>query len=151
MFQSTAPRGGRLEVAPYRTLKDPLRRTEYLIKLAGGEIGASADASPVQNKKNVPADLLEEVFDLNMQLEELRAAKKTGREDPQLKETLQKAKDKFKGKVNVVDRDLRNQWAIWDAGDAAARQPAQRAMVALLDRRRFLSNLVRDLNEILGD
>jgi molecular chaperone HscB len=36
-------------------------------------------------------------------------------------------------------------------GDGAARPPAQRAMVALLDRRRFLSNLVRDVNEILGD
>jgi molecular chaperone HscB len=53
--------------------------------------------------------------------------------------------------LDAVDRDLRAQWAIWDAGDAVARPPAQRAMVALLDRRRFLSNLVRDMNEILGD
>ena len=28
----------------YRTLKDPLRRTEYLLKLHGAEIGASAEA-----------------------------------------------------------------------------------------------------------
>jgi molecular chaperone HscB len=139
----------------YRTLKDPLRRTEYLLKLAGGEISAGAAASSdptlVKNQKKAPADLLEEVFDLNMQLEELRAAKQIGQEYPLLKETLQQVKEKFEGKVDVVDHDLRNQWAIWDAGDAATRQPAQRAMVALLDRRRFLSNLVRDLNEILGD
>jgi molecular chaperone HscB len=81
----------------------------------------------------------------------MRMAKKMGQEDPELKESLRKAKERFAGLVNAVDRDLRAQWAIWDAGDAAARQPAQRAMVALLDRRRFLSNLVRDVNEILGD
>ena len=139
----------------YRTLKDPLRRTEYLLKLEGAEIAASAAARSetafVRNQKKVPADLLEEVFDLNMQLEEMRMAKKMGQEDPELKESLRKAKERFAGLVNAVDRDLRAQWAIWDAGDAAARQPAQRAMVALLDRRRFLSNLVRDVNEILGD
>ncbi len=78
----------------------------------------------------MPADLLEEVFDLNMQLEEMRMAKKMGQEDPELKESLMKAKEKFEGLVAAVDRDLRAQWAVWDAGDAAARQPAQRAMVA---------------------
>jgi molecular chaperone HscB len=141
----------------YRTLKDPLRRTEYLLKLEGAEIGESAaargDRALVQNQEKtsrVPADLLEEVFDLNMQLEEMRAAKKMGQEDPDLKENLIKAKGKFEGLVAAVDRDLRAQWAVWDAGDDAARQSAQRAMVALLDRRRYLSNLVRDVTETLG-
>jgi hypothetical protein len=49
-----------------------------------------------------------------------------------------------------VDRDLRAQWQVWDAGDAAAREPALRAMAALLDRRRYLGNVVRDVSEILG-
>jgi molecular chaperone HscB len=98
----------------------------------------------------VPADLLEEVFDLNMQLEEMRMAKKVGQEDPELKATLLSAREKFEGLVAAVDRDLRAQWAVWDAGDNVARPPAQRAMVALLDRRRYLSNLVRDVTEILG-
>jgi molecular chaperone HscB len=136
----------------YRTLKDPLRRTEYLLKLEGAEIAvATADDKDRKNPSRVPADLLEEVFDLNMQLEEMRMAKKMGQEDPELKESLRKAKEKFEGLVAAVDRDLRAEWAIWDAGDAAARQPAQQAMVALLDRRRYLSNLVRDVTEILGD
>ena len=52
--------------------------------------------------------------------------------------------------VAAVDRDLRAQWQIWDAGDAAAREPAQHAMAALLDRRRYLGNVVRDISEILG-
>jgi molecular chaperone HscB len=141
----------------YRTLKDPLRRTEYLLKLQGSGPGESAaarsDAKLVQNQEKtsrVPVDLLEEVFDLNMQLEEMRRAKKMGQEDPELKATLLKAREKFEGLVAAVDRDLRAQWAVWDAGDNAARPPAQRAMVALLDRRRYLSNLVRDVTEILG-
>jgi len=156
----------------YRTLKDPLRRTEYLLKLEGAEIGAGHADALIQDQKNlrdqgkiqnkekiqnqektsrVPADLLEEVFDLNMQLEEMRMARKMGQEDPELKESLLEAKEKFQGLVEAVDLDLRAQWAIWDGGDAAARRPAQQAMVALLDRRRYLSNLVRDVTEILGD
>jgi molecular chaperone HscB len=140
----------------YRTLKDPLRRTEYLLKLHGAEIGASAAADASAKGKDridpsgIPTDLLEEVFDLNMQLEEMRMARKMGEEDPAVRESLIEAKRKFEGLAEAVDRDLRAQWAVWDAGDAATRQPAQHAMVALLDRRRYLSNLVRDVTEILG-
>ncbi len=139
----------------YRTLKDPLRRTEYLLKLHGAEIGASAHSGATvvrdQGKTSgAPADLLEEVFDLNMQLEEMRRSQKIGEEDPVLKETLLAAKRKFEALVDAVDRDLHCAWNDWDAGGAAARKAAQQAMVALLDRRRFLSNLVRDVTEILG-
>ncbi len=143
--------------AAYRTLKDSLRRTEYLLKLHGAEIGASAAADALakgedrKDPSRVPADLLEEVFDLNMQLEEMRMARKIGEEDPAVRESLIEAKRKFEGLVGAVDRDLRAQWAVWDAGDAAARKPAQHAMVALLDRRRYLSNLVRDVTETLGE
>jgi molecular chaperone HscB len=86
-----------------------------------------------------------------MQLEEMRRSKKISQEDLELNENLRIAKEKFQAMVNAVDRELRAQWTIWDGGDAAARQTAQRAMVALVDRRRYLSNLVRDMTEILGD
>lgn len=132
----------------YRTLKDPLRRTEYLLKLEG------AETKPLQDEEKtsrVPSDVLEEVFELNMQLEEMRGSKKLDQEDAELNRSLRESREKFAGMVDEVDRDLRAQWAIWDAGDAAARQTAQRAMVALLDRRKYLSNLVRDVTETLGD
>ena len=35
--------------------------------------------------------------------------------------------------------------------EKAKRETAQKAMVALLDRRRYLSNLVREVTETLGD
>ena len=151
----------------YRTLKDSLHRTEYLLKLEGAEIGeefAGKDRKDQKDLSRVPADLLEEVFDLNMQLEEMRMARKTGEEDPEnhpgdkdpspetleLQASLEQAKRKFDGLLDEVDQDLRSQWQVWDDGGAAARKAAQKTMVALLDRRRYLSNLVRDVTETLG-
>jgi molecular chaperone HscB len=138
----------------YRTLKDPVRRTEYLLKLHGAEIGeehAGKNRRPNEmGASRAPADLLEEVFDLNMQLEEMRMAKASGEEDPSLKQSLTEAKAKFEGLLNAVDGELRIQWNAWDEGDETARRDAQNKMVALLDRRRYLSNLVREVNETLG-
>jgi molecular chaperone HscB len=147
----------------YRTLKDPVHRTEYLLKLHGAEIGeehsgkdpngVSADgASSLGSRRDpsrVPPDLLEEVFDLNMQLEEMRMGRKMGEVDQQLEKDLTQAKARFEGLLDAVDCDLRAQWQLWDEGDQAARDSAQRAMVALLDRRRYLRNLVRDVSETL--
>ena len=134
----------------YRTLKDPLHRTEYLLKLRGAEIGEEHSGKDRKDPSRVPADLLEEVFELNMQLEEMRTAHKMGEEDPDLQASLEQAKRKFDGLEQEVDQDLRKQWQLWDNGDAAARKAAEKTMVALLDRRRYLSNLVRDVTETLG-
>ena len=137
----------------YRTLKDPIHRTEYLLKLEGAEIGeehAGKDRKGQKDPSRVPADLLEEVFELNMQLEEMRMARKMGETDPALQADLELAKKKFEGLLGDVDNDLRAQWRVWDEGDAAVRMAAQTTMVALLDRRRYLSNLVRDVTETLG-
>ena len=140
----------------YRTLKDPLHRTEYLLKLEGAETGEESAAVDGKDRKGqkdpsrVPADLLEEVFELNMQLEEMRMARKMGEEDPALQASLEQAKRKFDGLLDEVDQELRTQWQVWDEGGAAARKAAQKTMVALLDRRRYLSNLVRDVTETLG-
>src|ERR1017187_10878708 len=81
----------------YRTLKDPLHRTEYLLKLEGAEIGEEHSGKDRRDPSRVPDDLLEEVFDLNMQLEEMRMARTTGDEDPALKQSLSEAKRKFDG------------------------------------------------------
>jgi molecular chaperone HscB len=132
----------------YRTLKDPLRRTEYLLKLVGATTGD--ESVEHNNPSRVPADLLEEVFDLNMQLEEMRAARKAGAVEPGLEAQLQDAKKKFTAMLGEVDSSLHTQWNAWDKGDEPARQTAQKQMVALLDRRRYLNNLVRDVTEALG-
>lgn len=134
----------------YRTLKDPLQRTQYLLKLHGAEIGEEHAGKDRRDPSRVPPDLLEEVFDLNMQLEEMRMGKKMGETDPEVEASLTEAKKKFDGLLGDVDRDLRAEWQAWDEGNEAAREAAQKAMVALLDRRRYLNNLVRDVTETLG-
>jgi len=134
----------------YRTLKDPIRRTEYLLKLHGAEIGEEHAGKDRKDPSRVPADLLEEAFDLNMQLEEMGMAKKMGDTDAELQLSLEQAKRKFDGLLDDVDRDLRVEWQVWDAGDAGKRAASQKKMVALLDRRRYISNLVRDVTETLG-
>jgi len=138
----------------YRTLKDPITRTEYLLKLHGSEIGEEHSGkyrrAGEMGASRVPADLLEEVFELNMQLEEMRMAHKVGDEDdPELKQSLMQAQKKFEALRDAVDRDIQAQWDAWDSGRESARRAAQQAMVSLLDRRRYLSNLVRDVTDTL--
>jgi len=134
----------------YRTLKDPLTRTEYLLKLEGAEIGEEHSGKDRKDVSRVPDDLLEEAFELNMQLEEMRMARKTGEQDPQLQADLEHAKQKFDGLLGAVDEDLHAQWQVWDAGDEPVQSAAQDRMVALLNRRRYLRNLVRDVTDTLG-
>lgn len=144
----------------YRTLKDSIARTEYLLKLEGVELEeqskAATEAARTSGKAKqqiVPPDLLEEAFELNMQLEEMRAAKKMGEDDPQLRKDLLAAKSGFDEKMRATQAELEGLWVKWDAGvdadDAAAKAAARDAMVALLNRRSYLRNLVRDVNEAL--
>jgi molecular chaperone HscB len=140
----------------YRTLKDPIRRTEYLLKLEGIvlEAGKSEDGSVKDSR--VPDDLLEEVFELNMQLEEMRMTSKMGEDDPQLRQDLEKARAEFESQLAASDSNLQGVWARWDATIDTGDAPPDAAkikdeMVALLDRRRYIRNLVRDVNEALGN
>ena len=72
----------------YRTLKDPITRTEYLLRLQGVQLEEQSKAATEEarrtgklKKQVVPPDLLEQVFELNMQLEEMRMNKKMGEPD----------------------------------------------------------------------
>jgi len=134
----------------YRTLRDPIRRTEYLLKLRGAEIGEEHAGKDRKDPSRVPADLLEEAFDLNMQLEEMRMSKKMGDTDPELQTGLEQARKKYNDMLDGVDSDLRAQWQVWDNGDDPARKESEKKMVSLLDRRRYVNNLVRDVTETLA-
>jgi molecular chaperone HscB len=133
----------------YRTLKFPIDRTKYLLKLEGVEFEDARGPNP----SKVPADLLEEVFELNMQLEELRQTQKMGEDDPQLRRDLEVAKDQFAGQLTALDEEVRTRWTAWDTAweqnDEAGKTAAKEAMTALLQRRSYLQNLVRDVDETL--
>jgi molecular chaperone HscB len=144
----------------YRTLKDPIKRTEYLLRLEGVELGEQsksatekARATGEVKKQVVPPDLLEEVFELNMQLEELRANKKMGEDDPQLAQELQDKKSQFENKYQGLAAELKGYWNEWDqavdTGTEESRGVIRDKMVDLLNRRSYIRNLVRDVNEAL--
>jgi molecular chaperone HscB len=91
-----------------------------------------------------------------MQLEEMRMTSKMGEDDPQLRQDLEKARAEFESQLAASDSNLQGLWARWDATIDTGDAPPDAAkikdeMVALLDRRRYIRNLVRDVNEALGN
>jgi len=139
----------------YRTLKDPVRRTEYLLRLEGVELEEQSKSATEEARKTgeikkqvVPPDMLEEVFELNMQLEELRANKKMGEDDRQLVKDLNAQKTALEAKYETLLEELRGYWDQWDS-EAVDHVKVRDQMVDLLNRRTYIRNLVRDVNEVL--
>ena len=118
----------------YRTLRDPVARAEYLLKQNGFE-------NDEPRSKNVDPDLLEEVFELNMALEELRSGDDSAR--PQ----LEVARDKFTAMRSEMDRDLQDLFEEYDSTQSV--EVLQRIRV-LLDRRRYIQNLVAEVDRELA-
>lgn len=144
----------------YRTLKDPIKRTEYLLRLEGVELEEQskqatekARASGELKKQVVPPDLLEEVFELNMQLEELRMQKKMGEDDPVLLEEIGKTKLSLEEKHDALLTELKADWTKWDQAvdndTEQARLKVRDHMVDLLNRRNYVRNLVREVENSL--
>jgi molecular chaperone HscB len=144
----------------YRTLKHPIKRTQYLLRLEGVELEEQsktatekARATGEVKKQIVPPDLLEEVFELNMQLEELRMNKKMGEDDPVLAKDLEAHKAQFEKQYEELAEELKTHWNRWDESidheTSADRRKALDSMVDLLNRRSYIRNLVRDVNEAL--
>lgn len=144
----------------YRTLKESIARTEYLLSLEGVPLEEqsraatdAAKAAGMAKKQVAPPELLEEAFELNMQLEEMKMNKQMGDDDPQLRKDLEAAKANFEGMLASAQSELESLWSAWDAAvdanDEAAKTKARDAMVALLNRRSYVRNLVRDVNAAL--
>jgi molecular chaperone HscB len=150
----------------YRTLKDPISRTEYLLRLQGVQLEEQSKAATDEARKTgsakkqvVPPELLEEVFELNMQLEELRMNKKMDEDDPSLTQDIRKAKDHLIAKQNEMLTELQAVWSQWDAlvdrgtaGETVAesdRSATRDKMVDVLNRRSYLRNLLREVDEVL--
>jgi molecular chaperone HscB len=144
----------------YRTLRNPIARTEYLLALEGIQMEEqsraatdAAKAAGTVKKQVAPPDLLEEAFELNMQLEEMRMAKKMGDDDPATRSDLEAARLKFTSMLDEAQQQLESLWTKWDAAidsvDDSAKDAAKQGMVALLNRRSYIRNLVRDVNAAL--
>jgi molecular chaperone HscB len=123
----------------YRTLKDPVKRAEYVLTVAGFPVGE-------QRGKDVPPELLEEVFELNMTLEEIKTGDESAR--PQLAQ----AGEHFLELRAGADRELEAQFAAYDAAvpDSDSGKRALQAICGTLNRRRYIENLIRDVERTLN-
>jgi molecular chaperone HscB len=119
----------------YRTLRDPVKRAEYLLTEDGFPIAE-------QRSKDVPPELLEEVFELNMMLEELKSGDEDAR--PQ----LEAAKHKFYELRSNVDDELEKLFARHDRSDAP--KQVLQEIRGVLNRRRYIENLIRDVDRALN-
>ena len=110
----------------FRTLREPVSRAEYFLKQRGLDLSNDA-----------PPELLEEVFELNMALEELREGDDSAR--PQLIE----AQERFAKMRAEIDANLAGFFAEFDrTADAAILGRIRGA----LNRRRYVSNLLREVD-----
>jgi molecular chaperone HscB len=110
----------------YRVLRDPIQRSMYLLKLEGFDIGE-------QGTKDVPPELLEEVFELNVAIEELKDG------DESVRPQLEAAEKKFEGMKNEIDRELETKFTAWDA---ARDRNVLNQIRQLLNRRKYITNLI---------
>jgi len=147
----------------YRTLRDPIKRTEYLLHLEGIVLEEQSKSATEQaratgeiKKQIVPPDLLEEVFELNMQLEELKMNRKMGEDGASLSAEIRKHKEVLETKHESLLQELQGFWKEWDslvdrnlpAGSADGKQITSK-MVDVLNRRNYIRNLLRDVNAAL--
>ncbi len=125
----------------YRTLRNPISRVEYLLKLEG-----LAAQGPEQASKQVPAGLLEEVFTLNEELDEVREQREGGAPAEVWKDRLERARQPIEAKRVDHEAQLLALSARWDAtGDHAV-------LEALRDRileRNYITNLLAGIEREL--
>jgi molecular chaperone HscB len=131
----------------YRTLRDPVARVEYLLAIEGAR-------KEGEKKQQAPPELLEEVFELNVSLDELRETKASGADTAGLRDRLESAKRNFERKLREVDGQLQAAAKDWDQAvdakaDETARKGAKGKLNELLNRRSYIRNLVVNVQKEL--
>lgn len=131
----------------YRALREPVLRVEYLLLREGVRKEGTT-------KQQAPPELLEEVFELNESLDELREAKNDGADLSELRGRLGEAQKNFQEKLEEVDAELQDVFGEWDKTiDADADDTERRKQMAklneVLNRRSYIRNLVRNVAQEL--
>jgi molecular chaperone HscB len=117
----------------YRTLRHPIRRVEYMLSL----YGLKSDGS------KVPQSLLMEVFQINEQLEEVKAARASIEEVDSLRAQIKEKRERF-------DAELQQAGAVWDelvkshAPEGKLRSQLEK-LAEILSESAYIRNLERDL------
>lgn len=137
----------------YRTLKDPIRRAEYLVQL---EAGSAKDI-----RTSPPADLFEEILELQEDLDEFRTASADGNSSDQqrLRAKLMGAREHLEQRQREMEAGLLSLFTQWDRLQAqddydqaikAEKDAALKQMREILSNRTYLRNIINDLIATTG-
>ena len=133
----------------YRVLKQPLDRAEYLLTLEGlPGVGQHQDA------RTMEPGLLEEVFELNEELDAIRAARGAGANADALGRRAEAARRPIEARAAAQERRLEELFARWDAqADAGAGAEERRqtldALRGVLQERSYIANLLAAVNRTI--
>jgi molecular chaperone HscB len=131
----------------YRTLKDPLQRAEYLIRL---EAGSAKDI-----RSAPPADLFDEILELQEDLEEFRSLsdESDSERGQELRVKLQADRETLETRQTQLKTRLIEKFKDWDrlqsAEDSTETRDKKSAvlkeMQEILSNRTYIRNIVNDL------
>ncbi|MDH5739518.1 MAG: Fe-S protein assembly co-chaperone HscB [Nitrospira sp.] len=130
----------------YRTLRDPIQRAEYLLALEAGSV-KDIRTSP-------PADLFEEILDLQETLDEYRASDRESEQGHRLRAALQTEQQTLEHRREEMESQLQQLFTDWDQlqdrAEATNQARAERDRILkhmrdLLSHRTYINNIVNDL------
>ena len=130
----------------YRVLRDPLDRAEYLLKVEGlPGVGQHQEAT------ELPAGVLEEVFALNEELDEIRAAREAGAAADEVRARLEAARRPVEERAARQQAQLESLFQRWDKQvDEEAPPDVRRAtlesLLSLVQERSYVANLIAATN-----
>jgi molecular chaperone HscB len=135
----------------YRTLRDPIQRAEYLLAIEAGAVK--------EIRTTPPADLFEEILELQETLEEYRASDQSSQTGQHLRSKLQSEQHTLEERKQEMETQLQHLFVEWDAlqdrGEATSDARTQRdrllkRMREILSNRTYVRNIVNDLVATIG-
>jgi molecular chaperone HscB len=134
----------------YRTLKNPVSRIEYLLKLEN-----QVEREGVGRATAPPPALLEEVFTLNEELDEIRELRDAGAPVLEVRARLDRARQPIERKRAEHEAALQDLSARWDAlvETSAADADRRRVLGELQERfleRNYITNLLAGIERELA-
>ncbi len=146
-YFTTAPEAERVQAVrmtalindAYRTLRDPIQRVQYLL----GVHGFKPDGS------KVPQSLLMEVFEINEQLEEVKAGTASIEQVDSLRAQIQEKRERF-------DAELQKASEEWDAllkssADEAKLKEQLKKLTEIVSESSYIRNLEKELEGRNGE
>ncbi|MBX9659785.1 MAG: Fe-S protein assembly co-chaperone HscB [Nitrospiraceae bacterium] len=130
----------------YRTLRDPIQRAEYLLDLEAGSVK--------EIRTTPPADLFEEILELQDTLDEFRASDRTSDAAAALRSQLQSERTTLEGRQRDMETQLHQLFGRWDGlqdrGEATEQACTERDRILkdmrdILSNRTYVKNIVNDL------